>query len=364
MDEDFNYNFIKEQGGGQAHRRPFPKYNSNMRENSQYSADSTQPHGSFSSPGFPSKRRNPTSASSRGGKRPRFTKSSTFSSSRKEPVAYTKSEEPKVTGIQMYAAQRTFTIFVGNKGIDMLSTVMFNAILARDHRMAQNMSRLQLKYVLAMAYANRVTQTSIHGGYALDIPAASDLKRAAGQIQLPGLLVKYIEAIGIYKKATGATVAPYSGGPQQLFPPDNPQQISPQAILAEAGRPIPNNPWCIDYDWIQEWNQATTRPSRIGMSFASVEHVTFEGRAEMLVSFRKIGDEMEPDSPALTYQGVAPQQISEAEGMLGACYGFRDYGNQGVWLPGNKSILFAEFLTTEFQPEQYLSDLIVQSFTT
>ena len=106
-------------------------------------------------PNFPAKRGGQT-APQKGAKRPRFTKSGPQQQQQK-PVVYSKSEEPKSTGIQMYAAQRTFVIYVGNSGIDMLSRVMFNAILSRDHRMAQNMSRLQLKYVLAMAYANRVT---------------------------------------------------------------------------------------------------------------------------------------------------------------------------------------------------------------
>lgn len=278
-------------------------------------------------------------------------------------VAHIKSEEPKASGIQMYAAKRTFVINIGNGGVNMLSRVIFNAIQSRDYRMAQNMTALQLKYVLTMAYANRVVQTAIHGGYALDIPGASDLKRAAGSIQLPGLLVKYVESIGIYKKATGGTVAPFAGDFPTLFPANSKQQCSPRSILAEADRPIPNNLWCIDWAWIQAWNEATTRPSRLGMTFASVESSTYEGRAEMLVSFKRVDDPFDDDGQPLTLQGCSPQTMSEAEGMLGACYGFRDYVDQTTWLPGNKSILFAEFLTTEFQPEQYLSDMVVASFT-
>lgn len=293
-------------------------------------------------------------------KRRRF--NSSFSSKTKSDVTFEKSSEPKTSGIQMYAAQRTFQIYVGNSGIDMLSKVTFAAMQAKDYKMTSNISQLQLKYVLSLAYCNRITQTSIHYGYALDIPAVSDLKRATEFIQLPGLLVKYIETIGVYKKATGGTVAPYSGGPEQLFPHGNSHQISPRSILTEAGRDVPNNPWCIDYAWIQEWNQHTTRPSRTGMSFSNVNSGSYEGRAEMLVSYRSIEDQMDPYAPK-TYVGVAPQTLSEAEGMLGACYGFRNYELQQSWLPGNKPILFAEFLTTEFQPEQYLSDAIVRSFT-
>lgn len=354
MDDDFDSSFIMARGGGrpQTKRRPYPHVKrKDNDEQVQQQAESTQPK-----PGTSRKRPAKQQHSFKQNKRVRY--NSTYPNT----TTYSKSEEPKSTGIQMYAAQRTFTIYVGNKGIDLLSKVMFNAIQSRDHRMAQNMSRLQLKYVLTIAYANRVVQTSIHGGYALDIPAVSDLKRAAGSIQLPGLLVKYIEAIGIFKKMSGGTVAPFSGGPQQLFPPGNYQQISPNSILEEADRPIPNNPWCIDWQWIQEWNQATTRPSRLGMSFSNVESSAFEGRAEMLVSYRSSTDDMEPETTS-TLQGVAPQIMSEAEGMLGACYGFRDYADQRTWLPGNKSLLFAEHLTTEFQPEQYLSDIIVTAFT-
>lgn len=358
MDEEFSEHFIEDSVGG-GFNHPKRGFNSKGRfgDRQQFSSSST--HNRFSRPmsagkAFAHKKK---TASNKRNVQPRFDKQSTT-----QPVAHIKSAEPKSTGIQMYAARRTFQINVGNTGVDLLSQVTFSTIAARDHRMAANMTANQLSYVLTMAYANRIVQTAIKAGYMLDIPAASELKRAAGAIQLPGLLVKYIETMGTYKMASGATVAPAAGGYDFLFPPDNQQQLSPAQILQRAGRPIPNNLWRIDYDWIQSWNEATTRPSRLGMTFSSVESSEYEGKAEMLVSFRDMQD-LDDEGAPLTFQGVSPQGMSEAEGMLGACYQFRNNTDQVHWLPGNRQLLFAAFLTTEFQPKQYLSDLVVASFT-
>lgn len=272
----------------------------------------------------------------------------------------TKSES---TGIQMYAARRPFIIFVSNHGIELLARIGFRAIRARDTKLVQNLTELQLRYVLCIAYANRIVQTSIRNGYCIDIPSASVLNNAAKGIELPAFLAKYIECIGMVKNIAGAFLAPFSGGHDELFPHNHPYQISPEDILAEAGRQIPPNEWRIDYEWLESWNESTTRPSRLGMHFSKIDFTNTDGRPEMLVSTKYVVDQDDPFDQH-NFIGVAPQQLSESEGQLAACYQFRDYALQEDWLPGVRQLLFGTFLTTEFQASKYLSDLITKNFTT
>lgn len=262
----------------------------------------------------------------------------------------------------MYAARKPFIIYVGNHGVKTLSRSIFGMMQARDSKITEKVSELQLRYVLTLAYTNRVVQTALHYGYKLDIPEASQLKRAAESIQLPGILAKYVESIGVFKLATGAEVAPFAGSYFEMFPENHAYQISPVMILTEAERTIPNDHWHIDYRWIEEWNINTTRPSRGGMGFTSVNYASYDGRLEMLVSYRS---SIDPDDPLASESlvAVAPQQLSEAEGMLGGVYKFRDYDAKHSWLPGVRELLFAQFYSTEFQAESFLATLVIASLT-
>lgn len=314
-----------------------------QRDRSRQNYDSEQ-----NDPQEPPTRRN--FSSFRASPRARFTK-------RDRPnlaVAHIKSKDPTSSGIAMYPRTKSFIVDVGNTGITRLASTFYNALVLRDSKIGHVTSALQLEYILSISYTHRIVQTAIMHGYAGLWPAVSQLKQAAANIQLPGMLAKYIECIGVYQMATGVMVAPFAGDYHELYPPGPiSRQVSPESILNRADRPIPQNNWRIDIEWINDWNAATTRMYRTGVGLASVS-TEYEGRAEMIVSYKLTDDNIS------TILGVSPQKLTEAEGKLGACYSFRDYNHQATWLPGPENqVLYSTFNTTEFNPEVYLTDLFV-----
>lgn len=115
------------------------------------------------------------------------------------------------------------------------------------------------------------------------MPELSQLLKAVKGLYLPTVLAKYVEAIGTCKTASGADIAPWFSTREAMLD-RHLGRIDPDMLLREAHRHIPENYWSIDRDWIAHWNQATTRPSRIGMQF---RYVTWAGTAssvEMLVT--------------------------------------------------------------------------------
>lgn len=226
-------------------------------------------------------------------------------------------------------------------------------IRSKDFRLAQNITDLQLAYVLTIAYCNRVVQCSLHLGYA--IPSnASRLKQIASGIQLPDVLATYIESIGYVTLPSGATVAPFAGDYAVMFPNLYALMLDPAAILIEAERPVPPGDWALDTDWIIDFNDATTRAARSGMNFRTVVNSSYEGRLEMVVSYKTTDDGL--------LLPEAPTNMTEAEAQLGAVYRFRDYELLDDWLGENKELLFNSHIAIPLDPRVIFSDLCVAAF--
>lgn len=207
-----------------------------------------------------------------------------------------------------------------------------------------------MAYVLSLAFANRVVQCAQTFGYAFP-DDASRLKQVATGIQLPEVLCLYIEALGRYRLASGIYVAPYVQDYRQWF--TSPLMLDPKELLIEAGRAPGRGNWSIDKDWILHWNDSTTRASRSGMNFRTVNNLAFEGKPEMTVSCIQVGDET---------IAVAPQVITSAEAQKGACYQFRHYGDRADWVGTNKDLLFDACQSTPFDIEVVYNDCCVASF--
>lgn len=170
---------------------------------------------------------------------------------------------------------------------------------------------------------------------------------------LPDILAKYVECFGKLTLPSGATVAPFSGSYRNLIPAGSTIMIDPAVLCEEAGRPVPPQDWAIDYDWIIDYNDATTRAYRSGMKFRLVDNSTFDGRSEMTTSYTSVGDELVPKSPMV---------MSEAEITLGAAYKIRDYATRAVWFGTNHELLFDAFTSTPIVPEIVLTELAIAGF--
>lgn len=223
----------------------------------------------------------------------------------------------------------------------------------KDFRLANNISELQLRYVLSLAYCNRVAQTAISKCYAFP-RGASYLKQVCTGIYLPDILAKYIEAIGSVSLLSGATIVPYAGNYKDMFPEGSDLMLDPASILLEAGREVDTtSEWPIDDRWIVDYNSATTRASRSGMNFRIVNNASYEGRVEMAVSYTVQGELLLPG---------APQVMSEAEAQLGACYRFRNRTDLPGWLGENTELLFDAFTAIPFRERVLFGDACAASF--
>lgn len=283
-------------------------------------------------------------------KRPRFDKSK---SNRHGGVAYAKHQP--VTSLQIVPRSKHFPIFVSNLGCRSLANFVYAAIRGRDFRLTANITDIQLAYVMAIAYCNRVVQVSQTYGYSFPLEA-SRLKQVATGIQLPNVLAQYIESIGAVELSSGVSIIPFAGNYRTLFPLNFPLQLDPATLLEEAERPIPDGEWALDTEWIVLYNDATTRASRSGIKFRSVDNTDYRGRSEMAVSW--IHDQLNQ----VQVLPLAPQVLSEAEAQLGAAYNFRRYDQIEHWLGENKELLFNSCVGIAFDPQVAISDVCVAAF--
>lgn len=220
---------------------------------------------------------------------------------------------------------RYFPIFCSNRGLEPWCNDMFTAMQGRDARMAANITLEQFKYVVCVAWLYRVLSIARNTGPIIPHPL---LKQVGPTIQLPGVLQKYIECLGVFKLSNGMTIVPWVSSPEEFFADDE-LILHPNHFLMAAGRPIQDEePWGIDVQWINEWNQSTTRASRQAMKFGTVTDVT-DGRVEMACSYGISNDVQRLSS-------YAPQECSEVEVQLGASYQLRNVDEWALW-PGDHS---------------------------
>lgn len=289
----------------------------------------------------------------RNDKRPADATTSSSSSS----VSNASAAIPAPLGLQVYPRCSYFPIFTSNLGIVHLASVVFDSLSGKDQRMAQMITLPQLQYVLCITWINRVVQCGLHFGYQLNIQGTSDLKRAASQIQLPDILCKYVEACGAFKLLSGITIAPQSGDYRTLIPADSLLMFDPADALIAAGRPIPPGPWPLDFEWISQWNQRTTRSSRQGMKFSAVNNTLMEGRNEFATMYTVT----QANNPT-RLRPMATQLMSDAEAQLGATYYYRNWRNRAEW-GLNRTVLTNTFYGTEFERDLLLANLATKSFT-
>lgn len=249
----------------------------------------------------------------------------------------------------MYQVPKWQNIFCSNQGISLLCTVFYDNIYGRDQRMSQMITLQQLCYVVCLSFYYRLASINLDEGDAQAILELSDLRNATRGIELPRLLARYIECLGIVTLPSGVRVGPYFNN-GLVF---SDLMINPVDILTEAGRPIPPGFWHIDWEWISSWNAHTTRASRRSMGFGKVDYTIHEGRPELVVSYI----EAERDF----FTPYAPVQLSEEEAKLGACYMWRDYEQRHLWPGGSPEAVWNIFRASPINPYQVYNDLVTDS---
>lgn len=268
---------------------------------------------------------------------------------------HTKTSVPQVG--MTYQRRSYYLILCSNRGLGMLCDVLYQSLQFRDFRMAANVSVEQLKYCTALAIYARSAQLAVELGYIRgDIPELSQLLKAVKGLQLPSILARYIECLGKVKLAAGPWIAPWFSSRDEMQN-RNLHQIDLDDLLVAAQRPVPENYWSIDRNWISEWNQATTRPSRLGMSFRTIAWSEFSGTVEMIVTpvvSRDVGQDW--------YRPTAPQSITDVEAQLGACYFWRSFADLRHWPEQTSLICTRLTYGTEVFPSEHWSDCVVRAF--
>lgn len=302
----------------------------------------------------------------RGGKRRFAPVQQQDGSSKKRRVAWRKpagqerpqghDKAPMVLSRSMFQRRRFYQILCSNFGATMLCEIVFNSIQFRDFRTAANVSVYQLTYCVVLAQWARLASVSTELGYIIgDVPDLSKLINSVKGLQLPAVLAKYVECLGSYTAASGVALAPwFSSRPNMQS--RHISHIDPDDLLEQAGREVPDNYWSIDRDWIALWNQATTRPSRLGMHFRPIKWAELDGTPEFIVSPAR-GDEG-------YIRPTAPQLLTDAEGQLGSVYRFREFAELRHWPEQTALVCTKLAFGTEFHPEEFWSGVVTTSFTT
>lgn len=258
-----------------------------------------------------------------------------------------------IISLQIVPRRQNFPIFISNLGCRELVHDCYATMTAKDYRLGHNISELDLSYVTSIALCNRMVQCGITYGYAFP-SEASRLKQVASGIQLPSVLCNYIESVGRFVLSSGLSVVPWVDDYRHLFLENNEVQLDPFLLIEEEFRPDQRpEHWPLQIAKITGYNDATTRASRSGMKFRSVDNSDLTGSVEMVVSYARIDTMLLPK---------APQIMTEAEAQLGACYRFRDYNQLEQWPGENKELLFDGFTAIPFEPKVVFSDVCVAAF--
>lgn len=258
----------------------------------------------------------------------------------------------------MYQRRRIYQILCANTGVNELCDVLFHSIQFRDFRMAANVSVEQLKYCVVIASWARSASVAVDAGYiSADVPDISRLLKAVVGLQLPSVLAKYIETMGLIRLASGVEIGPWFAL-RATMANRHFNQVNPDTLLLAAGRLVPANYWSIDREWIADWNQATTRPARLGMRFRPIAWSITSGMPEMVITPLVSADEEEYLRPS------APQQFSDVEGQLGAVYRWRSFTGLRHWPEQTSLVCTKLFYGTELYPREFWSDVVVASFVT
>lgn len=116
---------------------------------------------------------------------------------------------PQPRGLRRVVAQRLYQIICTNAQLPDLCDAVYASIQGRDSKTAEHISALQLQYVTCLCYYYRLTSIAELYGYPPNLQSTSELRMTTKGIQLPGILCKYIEALGPVRMNAETRVTPW-----------------------------------------------------------------------------------------------------------------------------------------------------------
>jgi hypothetical protein len=286
----------------------------------------------------------------RGRSKRKFPTGKKAQSSKKPKPAGSSNQPASQPSVLAHPIVRHFPIWTANFGALRLCEVVFHSIQGRDNRMAQLLSIEQLFYVTILSFWYRTCMLGHKFGYRLEANDLSTLKRVAESIYLPSLCRRFVDSIGTYQLPSGAVIAPYVCTLEEAN--EHADLFTPHDALHLAQRPIPDNIWGIDYQWVQNWNQNTTRASRDALGFSKMSD-SLEGSSEFSCSYT------DSERRAGFIEPLAPFALPRTELDLGAAFRYRNYHQVADWLGEYNYIVYPTHTGEEFEFAQLLADRVV-----
>lgn len=220
--------------------------------------------------------------------------------------------------------RRFFTVYVSNLGTQKLGTIVYNTMSSKNAKLTQLIPLDQFIYVINLAFYNRIVTTAGLTGTAFP-DGVERLRQVAQTIELPDIICKYIEAIGIVEMANSAKIVPYCMENFTFHCDADYDYTVPIGAIAS-----PHNPWGIDIPTVLAYNEAIARakPSSINFRLVSGSDVC-EGRKEMAVSYKRDRFGILP---------LSPEKLPEGDAQLGAIYHFRNIAKRLAWKRTSRNI--------------------------
>jgi len=258
-----------------------------------------------------------------------------------------------------------FKVFTSNIGLNRLCEVFHERVVAVDNRVAEALPLWQLQYAAQLSFIYRVLHVNYVSGVYVN-PNISVLKAAVSELELPGVIVDYVETLGVVKLSTGARIIPYFENAETMFrikgavtqarilageihwPGD---YIDPRSILIAQNRIVGNQPWSIDTDALRLFANGYGRVEfKKQTSSRRVDNTNIEGKPAMMVTASAEGEELA--------SGWSPQNMLESEFQIGAMYRFRIRNVIAVAPCWDAQLLHTTFEGTRFNIIMSLSNLV------
>jgi hypothetical protein len=314
------------------------------------------------------------------------------------------------SGSSLGLRQSYFSVATSNRGIQKLSEIVYDLIVARDRQITQLFPFHLFIYAISISFTYRLTRVASGLGYASprDI---SRLKKAAENVLLPTIICNYIESIGLVTLRSGARVVPRCADtlialldlPEEAdveitddstdveVPPakrprvdfDVDPELAPFAGImnvddpdgfyfdyrsifawAECNYVLPTNtvqhpnPWYVHEKMLIDYNLAMIRAQRTGARFRKVENSVTEGKSEMIVNYT----DGSFDVGLTEFTPTAPEAILNSIGLLGATYRFRRNGQAWPVSSGNYLLKGQTFTGTPTNVDLDFSNITLASF--
>lgn len=265
-------------------------------------------------------------------------------------------KEPQKAANTVNPIRNNTPVFTSNKGCTLLGRILFRVIQSKNAKAVHYISEDLFLYVIHLCFVNRVVQTSVITGTGFP-QGVQRLAMVCSSIELPDIICKFIESVGIVEMMNGTRVVPHIREDYTMYieAPEFKDVMVPYASYSP--HPFGEDSWCISSQSVLDYVEGIARAKPSSMVFRTVAgNNVCEGRKEMLVSYQPgLGSLITPETP---------EKMSESEARLGAIYHFRSLKQGKRWnVRDSRRILHPTFLTTELEWEVVFAKMTTDSFS-